>query len=45
MPSQGVILHGLWPWFWYEAAQREAVLIEECDQDSDPALAKDTNQA
>jgi hypothetical protein len=45
IPSQGVIIAGLWPGLGHEASQREAVLIAERNQDSDPALAKDTDQA
>ena len=44
-PSQGVISAGLWPGLRNEAPKREAVRIEERDQDNDPALAKDTDQA
>jgi len=40
-----LLVLGLWPGLRNEASQREAVLIEERNQDSAPALAKDTDQA
>lgn len=43
--SQYVILFGLWPRFRNEAATREAPLIEQRHEDSDPALPQDTAQA
>ena len=43
--SQCVILAVLRPGLRYEAAQREAMLIEQRHQNGDPALAKDTHQA
>jgi hypothetical protein len=43
--SQSVLLFGLWPRFRNKAAPREAALIAERHQDSNPAVAKDTDQA
>ena len=43
IPSQCVILAGLRPRLRHEAPQREAALIEERYQDSDPPLAKPTD--
>ena len=43
--SQCVRLIRLRPRLWDEAASRERALIEQRHQDSDPALAEDTDQA
>ena len=45
IPSQCVRLIRLRPRLWDEAASRERALIEQRHQDSDPALAEDTDQA
>ena len=41
--SQCVTLNSLRPRLWDEAATREPTLIEQCHEDGDPALAKDTD--
>jgi hypothetical protein len=43
--SQCVTLLGLRPRFRNEAAAREPLLIQQCHEDSDPPLPKDTDQA